>query len=84
MANMLHGNARTTQRIRAGFSKFVRKAQRFNPALWAEPNNRHEVALSHDNHRCAYGFNEAQKHGAILFRAYRNISHDMAYAKLIC
>ena len=42
-------------------SKVERKDQRFSPALRAEPHNRYEVALSLDNHRCAYGSNEAKK-----------------------
>ena len=43
------------------FPKVERKDQRFSPALRAEPHNRYEVALSLDNHRCAYGSNEAKK-----------------------
>ena len=50
MANMLHGSARTTPRIRAGFPKLERKNQHPGSALRTEPHDRHEVAIPHDNY----------------------------------
>jgi hypothetical protein len=73
MANMLHGSARTTPRIRAGFPKLERKDQHPGPAVWAEPHDRYEVAIPHHDCRCAHGSDEAQKHSAFSCRASGSI-----------
>jgi hypothetical protein len=47
MANMLHGCARTTPRIRAELQRSQKKTKCPGAALWAEANDCHKVAIPH-------------------------------------
>jgi len=54
------------------FPKVERKDQHPGPAIWAEPHDRHKVAISHYDHRCAHGTEPTQKHSAFTCRRGRN------------
>ena len=43
------------QEFEPSFPKVERKDQHPGPAIWAELHHCHQVALSHDNHRCTHG-----------------------------
>ena len=54
--------------VEPSFPKVERKDQRPGPALRSEPHDRHKMAISHNNHRCAHGVEPAQEHSALICR----------------